>query len=104
MSPVASAARTSVSGTSLPRLTRSSYGLFASSGVSPMERPVDDVHLLLTRQSHEIHGVARDADRQARILLGMIHRVEQRVAVQHVDVHVVAGAREERVEDPGEIV
>ena len=32
MSPVASAVRTSDSGTSLPRLTRSSYGLFASSG------------------------------------------------------------------------
>ena len=31
MSPVASAVRTSVSGTSLPRLTRSSNGLFASS-------------------------------------------------------------------------
>ena len=33
MSPVASAVRTSDSGTSLPRLTRSSNGLFASSGV-----------------------------------------------------------------------
>ena len=32
MSPVASAVRTSDSGTSLPRLTRSSNGLFASSG------------------------------------------------------------------------
>ena len=33
MSPVASAVRTSDSGTSLPRSTRSSYGLFAASGV-----------------------------------------------------------------------
>src|SRR6187549_470326 len=33
MSPVASAERTSVSGTSLPRLTRNSNGLFASSVV-----------------------------------------------------------------------
>ena len=33
MSPVASAVRTSDSGTFLPRLTRSSYGLFAASGV-----------------------------------------------------------------------
>ena len=32
MSPVASAVRTSVSGTSSPRSTRSSNGLFASSG------------------------------------------------------------------------
>src|SRR5262245_6204900 len=32
MSPVASAARTSVSGTCAPRSTRSSYGLLASSG------------------------------------------------------------------------
>ncbi len=34
MSPVASAVRTSASGTSLPRSTRSSNGLFAASGVA----------------------------------------------------------------------
>ena len=83
MSPVASAVRTSVSGTSSPRSTRSSNGLFACDGTCdrdsrlsiaargssvvrrPVEGAVDDVHLLLARQPHEVHGVARDADRQA---------------------------------------
>src|SRR5215204_4688896 len=75
MSPVASAARTSVSGTPLPRLTRSSNGLLAASGVSgtvwgsdtclSMERAVDDVQLLFACEPHEVHGVAGDADRQA---------------------------------------
>src|SRR4029453_16509262 len=66
MSPLTSAARTSGSGTSLPWSTRSSYGLFASSdgvpgagpasgtGVSSVERAVDHVHLLLSREPHEV--------------------------------------------------
>src|SRR5262245_1773002 len=98
MSPFASAVVTSVSGTSLPRFTRSSNGLFASSfgccadscisGTSAcsMEGAFDDVHLLLAREAHEVHGVARDADRQARVLLRMLHRVHQRLPVQHVHV------------------
>jgi hypothetical protein len=100
MSPDASASRTVCSGTSSPRSTRSSNGLFAAerdaigqpSGRA-VERAVDDVHLLLAAEPHEVHRVSRDADRQARILLGVLHRVEQRVAVQHVDVHVEAGRR-----------
>src|SRR6185436_20113126 len=102
MSPEASAERTSASGTFLPRLTRSSYGLPASSDVcrlgndsSFMERPVDHVHLLLPREAHEIHGVAGHANRQAGILLGVVHRVAQHVAVQHIHVHVISGAAEE---------
>src|SRR5574339_496384 len=93
MSPVASASRTVASGTSFPRLTRSSNGLFASSGVcgtvwlsgmtiASVERPVDDVHLLLPREPHEIHRVAGHADGQVRVLFGMIHGVEQRLAVE----------------------
>ena len=68
-----------------------------------MERPVDDVHLLLAGEAHEIDGIARDANRQIRVLLRVIHRVQQRVAIEHVDVHVIAGAAEERVEDAGEV-
>ena len=55
------------------------------------------------REPYEVHRVARDADRQARVLLRVVHGVEQRVAVQDVDVHVVAGGAEEGVEDPGEV-
>src|SRR5215203_7562063 len=106
MSPVASAVRTSVSGTPLPRSTRSSYGLFASragaagctSGMSrPVERAVDDVHLLLAGEPHEVDGIPGHSDRERRVLLRVLHRVEEGVAIQHVDVHVVAGAAEERV-------
>src|SRR6187399_409293 len=101
MSPLASASRTLCSGTASPRWTRSSKGLFAAreaAGASDMgvsvESAIDDVHLLLTGEPHEIHRVAGHADRQARILLGMIHRIEQRVSVQHVDVHVIPGRAE----------
>src|SRR6188474_3331572 len=82
MSPVTRAMRASDSDTSRPRLVRSSNGLFAVSGFSTrisgmpapaMERPVDDFHLLITRQAHEVHGVSGDANRQARILLWMLH-------------------------------
>src|SRR6185436_9109732 len=114
-SPLASAVRMSDSGTCLPRPTRSSNGLAASSGVvdtasfsgmaaSSVERPVDDVHLLFSREPHEVDGIARDANRQARILLRVLDRIEQGLAIQHVHVHVIAGAPEERVEHAGEIV
>src|SRR5512145_732153 len=114
MSPVASARRTSDSGTLLPWLTRSWYASFASStgsfaatfsgmAISPVERPIDDIHLLFARQPHEIDRIARHADRQARVLLRVIHRVEQRVAIQHVDVHVIPGAAEKGVEHRGEV-
>src|SRR4249919_1470957 len=110
MSPLASASRTLCSGMASPRWTRSSNGFFASSataGASDMgvsvERAVDDVHLLLAREPDEIHRVAGDANRQARILLRMIHRVEQRVPVEDVDVHVVAGGAEEGVQNAGEV-
>src|SRR5262245_13922582 len=109
MSPVSSAPRTSVSGTSSPRFTRISNGLFAARGVcaaaSPativsasVERAIDHVHLLFAREAHEVHCVARYADREARVLLRMLHRIEQRLAIEHVDVHVVAGGREESIQ------
>src|SRR5690242_1592940 len=108
MSPLSRALCPYVSGTPFDRLTRFPYGLFATSGAGFaaeglhtaffVEAAVDDVHLLLLREAHEIHGVARHADREARILLRVLHGVEQRLLVQHVDVHVIAGHREERVE------
>src|ERR1700754_5013355 len=100
-SPVLSAVLTSVSGRSSPRWTRISNGDFASSETGfatvskamsvAVERAVDHVHLLLARQPDEIDGIARHADRQAWIFVGMVHRIHQRVAVQNVDVHVIAG-------------
>src|SRR3954470_9994745 len=114
MSPEARALRTVDSGTFRPRSTRSSNGSFAVSGVSvivswsdtcgsPVEGPGDDVHLLVAREPHEVHGVAGHANREVRVFLRMVHRVEQRVAIEHVDVDVEAGCAEERVEHPGEV-
>src|SRR5690242_8407829 len=97
MSPVSIARLIADSGTAVPRFTRSSYGLRASSDSvdgsdieksRSVEGPVDHVHLLLAREADEVDGVTRDADRQLRIFLGMLHRIEQRVAIEHVDVHV----------------
>src|SRR5438067_12913339 len=70
ISPVASATRTSASGTAVPRLTRSSNGFFGASGVdvtagvSGMDVAsggcsVGDVHLLRARGLHDIDSGAR---------------------------------------------
>src|SRR5262245_10104643 len=99
MSPLSSALCTSVSGMSFARFTRISNGLFASrfacvvaSAIAvSVEGAVDHVHLLLACESHEVDRVARYANREARILLRVLHRVEQRLAVQHVHVHVEPG-------------
>src|SRR6188474_1730472 len=71
MWPSASAVRTSVSGTSAPKLTRISNGLFASSPTfdapagagssaisGAVEGAIDDVHLLFAGETHEVDGVA----------------------------------------------
>src|SRR6476469_1646507 len=116
-SPVLSAVLTSVSGTRSPRLTRITYGDAASSGTVwsagggceivcislSVESAVDDIQLLFTRQPHEVHSVARDANGQARIFLRVVHRVHQGLAVQDVDVHVIAGRAEEAVENGRQI-
>ncbi|MNJ01987.1 hypothetical protein D3C73_1617860 [compost metagenome] len=40
-----------------------------------VERPVDDIKLLLASQLDEVHRITRYADRQLWILLWMIHCV-----------------------------
>src|SRR5689334_5214906 len=79
MSPLSRALLTSVSGSSFERFTRISNGLFASSCLSvaaevldialSVERAIDDIHLLLLRQAHEVHRITRYANRQARVFL-----------------------------------
>src|ERR1700747_685520 len=83
ISPRASAVRTSVSGTSLPRSPRRSKGLFASNGTclvsltsvmgasclpssSAVEGAVDHVHLLLAGEAHEVHRITRHPDGETR--------------------------------------
>src|SRR3954452_3039166 len=114
MSPLASAARRLDSATFRLRFTRNSKGLFASSGTFcsvslsgmaaiPVEGSINDIQLLLPRQPDEVDGVTRDADGQVRILLWMVHGVQKRIAIQHVDVHVVTGGAEKCVEHAREI-
>src|SRR5688572_29698483 len=101
MSPVASALRTSDSGTFFPRLTRSSNGLFASSGCGSVwasgmachlsvEGAIDDIHLLVAGQPREVHRIPRDTYCQIRVLLRVLDGVEERVTIEHVDVHVIS--------------
>jgi len=62
-----------------------------------MERPVDHVHLLIAREPYEVDRVPRHANRQRRILFGMIHGIQERFTIQHVNVDVIAGDTEESI-------
>src|SRR5690625_2749364 len=63
-----------------------------------VEGPVDHIELLFFRQLDEVDGIARHADGKLRVLLWMLHRVEKRVSVEHVHVHVEAVLEEVAVE------
>src|SRR5947207_1107000 len=98
---------------SSPRCVLNSNGDFASSEAASgaaegpmttstslsMECAVDHIHLLLTGQSHEIDCVAGHANGQARVLFRMVHRIDQRFAVEDIHVHVKTGGSEVPVED-----
>src|SRR5262249_38255994 len=101
MSPVARAVRTSDSGRSFPRLTRSSKGFGASrrgrsrrarSDIRALavKRPVDHVHMLFARESEEVDRIAGDAKGQVRVLVGVTHCIDPDVAIQHGQVHGIA--------------
>src|SRR5690349_16525521 len=111
ISPVLSAVFTADSETPSARFTRSSNGSFASRRTcsvtfiwSPaMERPVQHVQLLLARQPHEVHCVSRYTNRKTRIFLRMVHRVQQRIPIEHIHVHVITGRAEERVKHRAQV-
>ena len=69
-----------------------------------MERAVHHVELLLAGQPDEVHGVAGNPDRELRILLRMIHRVEQHLAMQHVHIQMVPALGEITVEQRNQIL
>src|SRR4051794_3724085 len=114
-SPVLSALLTSVSAMPLPRCTRISNGDLASSGTVrgggaaaisisfAVECAVDHIHLLLASETDKIDCIAGHADRETGIILRMVHCVEQGLAVQDVDIHVIAGHPEEPVENCREV-
>src|SRR3954467_12296182 len=66
----------------------------ASSSDLAVERAADDVSLLLWRQANEVHGVARHADRELRILVRIFYRVLERLLLDDVQVHVKAASLE----------
>ena len=51
------------------------------------------VKLLLACELHEVHSITADADGELRILLRMLHCVEQEVAIEHVHIDVLSTGR-----------
>src|SRR6266850_2688207 len=109
MSPVASAVFTAFSETPAARFTRSSNGLVASSEscstlspralcVCSMKGPIDHIHLLCAGKPHKMHRISGNANSQLRVLLGMVHRVDQHFAIQHIHIHVETRSTEKCVE------
>ena len=51
----------------------------------------DHVELLLAREVDELHRIARDADREVRVfgLFRMLHRIDQLVGAEDIDVQMV---------------
>src|SRR5262245_58470064 len=56
----------------------------------PVERAVYHIHLLFAGQTHKVHGITRDADREGGIFFRVIHRVEQHPATEHVHVDMTS--------------
>ena len=51
-----------------------------------VERPLDDLQLLLSAETAEVHGVAGNTDGQSRIFFRMLHGVDEELPVHDVDV------------------
>ena len=89
-------ATTPLSPFSAPSLDTPSGAVFLFFPVSfPRLEPIvecagDDLVLLLFRECVEIDRVARYADRQLRVFLGMLLCVDERLSVEHVDVEMVS--------------
>src|SRR3954464_3060555 len=77
-------------------------GSFMASGLA-VESAIDDIHLLLARQPHEVDRVAGNADGELRVFLRVVHGVEQHLAVENVDVGMIPCAAEKSVEQTDEV-
>ena len=51
-----------------------------------VERPLDDLQLLLSAETAEVHGVAGNTNGQSRIFFRMLHGVDEELPVHDVDV------------------
>src|ERR1051325_5828954 len=70
----------------------------------PVKSSADHVHLLFACEPHEIHGITRDSNRQIWVFVRVVHRVDEHVAVQHVNVHVKTSDAEEGIQHAAKIV
>ena len=66
-----------------------SAGIVTQSSHRGREGARDHVLLLLAGQRVKAHRIARDADGELRIFLGMLHGIQQGLAVEHVDVQIL---------------
>ena len=77
---------------------RDGHAATVAVSVSGMEGAVDHIQLLLTRQLYEVRRVAGNTHRQLRITLRFLHGIDQRLAVEHINVDVVTVLREVAIE------
>ncbi len=57
-----------------------------------VEGPVNDIKLLLPGQFIKINGITGYADRKLRIFLRMLHRINQMLPVEYVNVQMMSAA------------
>ena len=69
-----------------------------------MHGAADNFQLLLVGERREVDCVAGDTDRQLRVLFRMIHRIEQGLSQDNIDVDVVAAVGEITVEQIAQIL
>ena len=68
-----------------------------------MECTCDDIELLLACQFDEVHGISGYPDGQLRIFFRVIHGIDQRLPVEHIDVQVVAVLHGVAIKDADQI-
>ena len=69
-----------------------------------VEGAVDHIHLLLAGQLDEVDRVAGHPDGKLRILLRMIHGVQQHLPVEDVDIDVMTALAEITVQQAHQVV
>ena len=63
-----------------------------------MHGAADNFQLLLVGERGEVDGVTGNTDRQLRVLFRMIHRIEQGLSKNDIDIDVVTAVGEITVE------
>ena len=69
-----------------------------------MEGTGDNLVLLLLGEVVEVHRIARNANGELRILLRMLLRIEQRVAIEDVDVEMMTALLGIRIDHAHKVI